>query len=40
MKTRAMEDGFMTLRRSGIQKILQGATTIEEVRAATLADGT
>jgi type IV pilus assembly protein PilB len=40
VKTRAMEDGFMTLRRSGIQKILQGTTTIEEVRAATLADGT
>ncbi len=39
VKTRAMEDGFLTLRRSGIQKVLQGATTIEEIRAATLGDG-
>jgi type IV pilus assembly protein PilB len=39
MKSRAMEDGFMTLRRSGIQKVMQGVTTIDEVRAATLSDG-
>jgi hypothetical protein len=28
----------MTLRKSGIRKVLDGVTTVEEVRAATLAD--
>ena len=38
IKVKAMDEGLMTLRRSGIQKILQGLTTIDEVRAATLGD--
>jgi type IV pilus assembly protein PilB len=38
IKQRAVSEGFMTLRKSGIQKILDGITTIDEVRAATLAD--
>jgi type IV pilus assembly protein PilB len=38
IKSRAMEDGLITLRKSGIRKILDGVTTIEEVRMATLAD--
>jgi len=38
IKSRAMEDGLLTLRKSGIRKILDGVTTIDEVRAATLAD--
>jgi type IV pilus assembly protein PilB len=38
IKQRAVSEGFMTLRKSGIQKILDGVTTIDEVRAATLAD--
>jgi type II secretory ATPase GspE/PulE/Tfp pilus assembly ATPase PilB-like protein len=33
-----MAEGFITLRKSGIKKILDGVTTVEEVRAATLAD--
>jgi len=28
----------MTLRKSGIKKILDGLTTVDEVRAVTLAD--
>ncbi|MBI5709854.1 MAG: Flp pilus assembly complex ATPase component TadA [Candidatus Eisenbacteria bacterium] len=38
IKQRAMSEGLMTLRKSGIRKILEGLTTIDEVRAATLAD--
>jgi type IV pilus assembly protein PilB len=38
IKQRALEHGLQTLRKSGIKKILEGVTTIEEVRAATLAD--
>jgi type IV pilus assembly protein PilB len=38
IKQRALADGFVTLRKSGIRKILDGVTTIDEVRAATLAD--
>ncbi len=38
IKSLAMDEGLMTLRKSGIRKILSGVTTIEEVRAATLAD--
>jgi type IV pilus assembly protein PilB len=38
IKNTAMSEGLMTLRKSGIRKILAGVTTIEEVRAATLAD--
>ena len=35
----ALASGFLTLRKAGIRKILDGVTTIEEVRAATLGDG-
>jgi type IV pilus assembly protein PilB len=38
IKQAAMGEGFLTLRKSGIRKILAGVTTTEEVRAATLAD--
>jgi type IV pilus assembly protein PilB len=38
IKQRAMGEGFVTLRKSGIKKLLDGVTTVEEVRAATLAD--
>ena len=38
IKQKAIAEGLMTLRKSGIRKILDGATTVEEVRAATLAD--
>jgi len=38
IKQQAMSAGFVTLRMSGIKKILDGITTVEEVRAATLAD--
>ena len=35
----ALATGFLTLRKSGIRKILDGTTTIDEIRAATLGDG-
>ncbi|NOT32621.1 MAG: Flp pilus assembly complex ATPase component TadA [Candidatus Eisenbacteria bacterium] len=38
LKQRAIADGVATLRKSGIRKILDGQTTIEEIRTATLAD--
>jgi type II secretory ATPase GspE/PulE/Tfp pilus assembly ATPase PilB-like protein len=38
IKQKALSEGFVTLRKSGIRKILDGVTTIDEVRAATLAD--
>jgi type IV pilus assembly protein PilB len=38
IKQKAMSEGLITLRKSGIKKILDGVTTIDEVRAATLAD--
>ena len=40
IKQKAMSEGLVTLRKSGIRKILDGTTTIAEVRAATLADHT
>ncbi len=40
IKQKAMSEGLVTLRKSGIRKVLDGTTTIEEVRAATLADHT
>jgi type IV pilus assembly protein PilB len=40
LKQRAVADGLLTLRKSGIRKILDGVTTIEEVKSATLADHT
>ncbi len=38
IKQHALGEGLVTLRKSGIRKILEGVTTIEEVRYATLAD--
>jgi type IV pilus assembly protein PilB len=38
IKQRSLEHGLITLRKSGIRKILDGVTTIDEVRGATLAD--
>ena len=38
IKQHAVSDGLVTLRKSGIRKVLDGVTTIEEVRRATLAD--
>jgi type II secretory ATPase GspE/PulE/Tfp pilus assembly ATPase PilB-like protein len=38
IKQRAIGEGLTTLRKSGIKKVLDGVTTVEEVRAATLAD--
>ncbi|OGF13112.1 MAG: hypothetical protein A2W00_05385 [Candidatus Eisenbacteria bacterium RBG_16_71_46] len=38
IKQLAMSEGLLTLRKSGIRKILAGVTTIDEIRAATLAD--
>jgi len=38
IKQKSLQEGLITLRKAGIKKILDGVTTIEEVRAATLAD--
>ncbi|MEO5617674.1 MAG: ATPase, T2SS/T4P/T4SS family [Candidatus Eisenbacteria bacterium] len=38
IKAGALANGLMTLRKSGIKKILDGVTTVDEVRAVTLAD--
>ena len=38
IKRRAVADGFVTLRKAGIHKVLEGITTLDEVRAATLGD--
>jgi type IV pilus assembly protein PilB len=38
IRTRSLGEGLLTLRRAGIQKILEGVTSIDEVRAATLGD--
>jgi type II secretory ATPase GspE/PulE/Tfp pilus assembly ATPase PilB-like protein len=38
IKHHAVADGLQTLRRSGIRKVIEGITTIEEVKSATLAD--
>ena len=35
---RAVADGFVTLRKAGLAKVLEGVTTLDEVRAATLGD--
>jgi type IV pilus assembly protein PilB len=40
IKQHAMGEGLVTLRKSGIRKILDGVTTIDEVRCVTLADHT
>jgi type IV pilus assembly protein PilB len=38
IRKHALANGFLTLRKAGIRKILDGVTTIEEVRNATLGD--
>jgi type IV pilus assembly protein PilB len=38
IKKRAVTDGFITLRKAGLRKVLEGVTTLDEVRAATLGD--
>ncbi len=38
IKHQSLGQGLITLRKSGIKKILDGVTTVDEVRAATLAD--
>jgi len=38
IKQRAVSEGMVTLRKHGIRKVLEGVTTIDEVRMATLAD--
>ena len=38
IKQSAVKEGLVTLRGNGIQRILDGSTTIDEVRFATLAD--
>ena len=38
IKQKAVSEGLITLRKSGIRKVLDGVTTIDEIRAATLAD--
>ncbi|HET7224677.1 MAG TPA: ATPase, T2SS/T4P/T4SS family [Candidatus Eisenbacteria bacterium] len=38
IKQRAVADGLLTLRKAGLRKALEGQTTLEEVRAATLSD--
>ena len=38
IKHRAVNEGMLTLRKHGIRKVLDGTTTIDEVKAATLAD--
>jgi type IV pilus assembly protein PilB len=38
IKQKALAEGFLTLRKGGIKKIVDGLTTVDEVRAVTLAD--
>jgi len=38
IKRRAMAEGFVTLRKAGIRKAIEGITTLDEVRSATLGD--
>ena len=38
IRKRAIADGFVTLRKAGIRKVVEGITTLGEVRAATLGD--
>ena len=38
IRRHALAHGLLTLRKAGIRKILDGVTTIEEVRNATLGD--
>ena len=36
LKRKAVEEGMITLRRSGLQKVMDGVTTIEEVARETV----
>jgi type IV pilus assembly protein PilB len=38
IKQRAVTEGLVTLRKAGIKKVLDGHTTVDEVRAVTLSD--
>jgi type IV pilus assembly protein PilB len=38
VREQAMKDGMWTLRRSGIERVLEGTTTLEEIAAATTED--
>ena len=38
LKMGAIKNGMMTLRMSGIQKVLDGVTTTEEILRVTMAD--
>jgi type IV pilus assembly protein PilB len=38
IRTQAVKDGMWTLRRSGIERVKEGTTTLEEVAAATTED--
>jgi type IV pilus assembly protein PilB len=36
LRQRAVQDGMLTLRRSGLEKILAGVTSLEEILKVTL----
>ena len=36
LKRKAVDDGMITLRRSGLRKVMEGVTTIEEVARETV----
>ena len=38
IKKRAQAGGFVTLRKAGIRKVIEGITTLDEVRSATIGD--
>ena len=38
LRRKATEDGMLTLRQSGLRKVKEGVTTIEEVLRATVED--
>ena len=38
IKKRALADGFVTLRKAGLRKVIEGITSLDEVRHATLGD--
>ena len=38
IKKQALAEGFITLRKAGIRKVIDGITTLDEVRTATLGD--
>ena len=38
IKKQALAEGFVTLRKAGIRKVIDGITTLDEVRTATLGD--